>query len=151
MKKSPSALEQRRRDLRNARHFVYRCMDSSGDIVYIGCSHDVAKRWKQHSKTGVAAKTKRMRVTVHPDRASALEVERAEIALHEPALNHQLYVMNVDEWPREKLLARLRAELASRRTLPFTGDSNSAITTLRRIYRKRFHTDPLVELDAIPT
>lgn len=146
MKHTPSALGLRRHALREARHFVYRCMNSDGDVVYIGCTHDVAKRWKQHHTTGVAAQTSRMRVTVHPNRAAALEVERDEIALHEPALNHQLYLMNVEAWPREKLLARLRRELTFRRGLPFVGDANSAITTIRRIYRKRFDTDPFVEL-----
>ncbi|MGP9682023.1 GIY-YIG nuclease family protein [Brachybacterium sp. AOP3-A1-3] len=132
--------------MKAGRHFVYRCLNGAGEIVYVGCSHDVAKRWKQHGKTGVASATERMRITVHPTRVAALAVERAEIAMHEPLLNRQIYVMSPETWSRGKLLARLRAELSNRHGLPFTGDSNSAITTIRRVYRHRFGADPLDEL-----
>ncbi|UEJ83952.1 GIY-YIG nuclease family protein [Brachybacterium halotolerans subsp. kimchii] len=135
-----------REALRSVRHFVYRCVDAEGRVVYVGCTHDVTKRWKQHKKTGVAGTTARLKVTVHPDQATALEVERAEIAAHEPRLNRQLYVMGLEDWGQEKILRRLQDELTTHPRLPFKGDANSAITTLRRTYLSKFGRDPLLEL-----
>lgn len=130
----------------NERHYVYRCLDAQGRIVYVGCSRDVEARMKQHRKTGVGPATHRLRVTVHPNLIAALEVERREIVQHEPLLNRQLFLMDIGSWSREKLLERLRHEITRRRGLPFQGDANSAISTLRREYHRRFDSDALAEL-----
>lgn len=29
-------------------HFVYRAYDAEGGLLYIGCTHDIKKRWTQH-------------------------------------------------------------------------------------------------------
>lgn len=122
---------------KQGRHFVYRCLDSAGRVIYVGCSQDVAARMKQHTKTGIAAETHRLRVTVHPSRAAALQVERAEIAHHEPRLNRQIYLMNIADWPDSKLRERMDAESQSRKYAPFAGDANSALRCLRREYERR--------------
>src|SRR5690606_33549738 len=100
------------------RHYVYRCLDAQGQIVYVGCSRDVQARMKQHRKTSVGPATHRLRVTVHPNLLAALEVERREIVQYEPLLNRQLFLMDTGSWSREKLLDRLRHEIARRRGLP---------------------------------
>ncbi|WP_168198042.1 GIY-YIG nuclease family protein [Brachybacterium sp. SGAir0954] len=119
-------------------HFVYRCLDTEGRVIYVGCTKDVAARMKQHGKTGIAEQTHRLRVTVHPSRDTALEVEREQIALHEPRLNRQIYLMDIASWPEAKLRERLQAELKRRPRVHFRGDANSAIRCLRREYARRF-------------
>ena len=122
---------------REGRHFVYRCLDSAGRVIYVGCTKDVAARMKQHIKTGITAETHRLRVTVHQSRAAALQTERAEITQHEPRLNRQIYLMNIADWPDSKLRERMDAEAQRRTHAPFTGDANSALRCLRREHERR--------------
>lgn len=123
--------------MKSGRHYVYRCLDSVGRVIYVGCSQDVAARMKQHIKTGIAAETHRLRVTVHQSRAAALQTERAEIAQHEPRLNRQIYLMNIADWSDSKLRERMDAEAQRRTHGPFTGDANSALRCLRREHERR--------------
>lgn len=123
--------------MKSGRHFVYRCLDSVGRVIYVGCSRDVAARMKQHIKTGIAAETHRLRVTVHQSRAAALQTERAEITQHEPRLNRQIYLMNIADWSDSKLRERMDAEAQRRTHAPFSGDANSALRCLRREHERR--------------
>lgn len=130
--------------MRAGRHFVYRCFDKRGDIVYVGCTHDVQKRMAQHRPNNIGQTTVRLKVTVHPDHRTALDVERAEIRRFEPKYNGQTWYMDTYAWTRLHLLQRLWLDIARENRLP--SDVRGELTTvshLRDVFLERFDEDPL--------
>lgn len=130
--------------MRAGRHFVYRCFDERGDIVYVGCTHDVEKRMAQHGPTNIGQATERLKITVHPDHRTALDVERAEIRRFQPKYNGQTWYMDVDSWTRLELLQRLWLDIARENRLP--SDIPGELTTVSHLRDKfidRFGEDPL--------
>jgi predicted GIY-YIG superfamily endonuclease len=75
-------------------HTVYRCYDSEGRLLYIGCTQDLDARMAVHECDGKnPASVELMRridlleYEEFPDRASGLKAEREAIAAEAPLLN----------------------------------------------------------------
>lgn len=77
-------------------HYVYRCYDADGDLIYIGCAANVKRRMTSHRAS--RAKASRLlaafvvRVEVSepfPTKAEALAAEREAIRLERPVFNTQ--------------------------------------------------------------
>lgn len=78
----------------NLPHFVYRCFDADGQLLYIGCAHDVEERIYKHRTTfsSLTSVTLRLRMDRYeavefPDLASARRAERDAIEREQPLLN----------------------------------------------------------------
>lgn len=72
-------------------HYVYRCFDKGGALIYIGVARDVRARLANHKggrgNKGVATRTVRVETTEYPDRAHALAAEAQAIFDEAPELN----------------------------------------------------------------
>lgn len=69
-------------------HFVYRCFDADGRLIYVGVTYTPLKRMEQHR--GGAwwfEQVDQIKYTVWPDRARGLEMERRAIADENPRWN----------------------------------------------------------------
>jgi predicted GIY-YIG superfamily endonuclease len=77
-------------------HYLYRCYDADGDLIYIGCAEDVEKRIRSHRK-GVARASRLLRLFMvryeasgpYPTKEAALYAEREAIRLEQPLFNTQ--------------------------------------------------------------
>lgn len=96
-------------------HYVYRCFDGGGQPLYVGCSKNVLARWKQHKSQNKhwAQDVSRMKVTVHPNREVALQVEKQEIWLLEPLFNGEVHLMCTEGWPKERYYRFAKAHAES--------------------------------------
>jgi len=70
------------------RHYVYRLFDTSGRLIYIGCSYDPETRINSHRR-GIwwGYQIERIKLTVHPTKAAAHAVERLAIQKERPRWN----------------------------------------------------------------
>lgn len=83
---------------RHARHYLYRCYDAEGRLLYIGCTVDTKKRIAEHRR-GKGAKASRWlsvcmaSVEVDSDvyigRVAGRAAERAAIQTEQPLFNYQ--------------------------------------------------------------
>jgi len=72
----------------NTKHYVYRLFDADARLIYIGCTYDVESRLKSHRHVmWWAPQIARIKITVHPTKAAAHEVERAAITAEKPRWN----------------------------------------------------------------
>lgn len=81
----------------DARHYVYRCFDSAGDLLYIGATSNLPERMREHRRPAPRGLThpiftlaKRMAFWLaneYPTRAEAFAAERAAIRAEDPELN----------------------------------------------------------------
>jgi len=70
------------------RHYVYRLFDADARLIYIGCTYNVESRLKSHRHVmWWAPQIARIKITVHPTKAAAHEVERAAITAEKPRWN----------------------------------------------------------------
>lgn len=77
-------------------HYVYRCFDSEGLLLYVGCASNVKRRMSHHAR-GQARASRTLsalmaRYTVegpYGDRAAGEAAEQAAIAAEKPLLNLQ--------------------------------------------------------------
>lgn len=76
-------------------HYVYRCYDADGRLLYIGCARDVVARMDVHrsSWTNPASAALNMRMTRHtseryPTKSAARQAEREAIYNEAPLFNH---------------------------------------------------------------
>jgi predicted GIY-YIG superfamily endonuclease len=78
-------------------HYVYRCYDAEGGLLYIGCTGDVETRLyhltalcNRGKSTGpLARRMASHTVEEFPNRRAALDAERAAILAESPELNIQ--------------------------------------------------------------
>lgn len=78
----------RRRDSSSLPNYVYRCYDSVGRLIYVGCTVEPVRRVQSHRKNAWwGDQIARVRYTVFPDRNYALAKEREAIALEQPRWN----------------------------------------------------------------
>jgi predicted GIY-YIG superfamily endonuclease len=79
-------------------HFVYRCFDAAGQLLYVGCALDVEDRMFHHTHTCNIGKVPNGQLQrhmtswtaeEHPDKATARAAERRTIAAEAPLLNRQ--------------------------------------------------------------
>lgn len=81
---------------RYADHFLYRCYDADGILLYIGCTNNVKRRLAAH-RTGSAKASRWLaaRIASHevegplPGRDAARDAERNAIRNEQPVLNFQ--------------------------------------------------------------
>lgn len=70
------------------RHYVYRIFDADSRLIYVGCSHDMEKRIYSHRQLmWWAPQIDRIKITVHPNKKAAHEVEREIIRTEKPRWN----------------------------------------------------------------
>lgn len=75
-------------------HWVYRCLDGSGRLIYVGKTEDLPKRLTQHRQaTWWADQVVKVKGTVHPGSDDARLVELDEIRIGNPRWNAR------DRWP----------------------------------------------------
>lgn len=82
----------------NADHFVYRCYDKDGDLIYIGCTVNVKKRIGEHKRGGrkhPASRWLAVSMVRHeiegpfPGLRAGRKAEAAGIRLEQPVFNTQ--------------------------------------------------------------
>lgn len=77
-------------------HFVYRCYDADGDLIYIGCTANVTKRIASHRR-GDKAASRWLAVFMdryevegpYPDRDAGRQAECEAIQAEQPLFNYQ--------------------------------------------------------------
>lgn len=120
-------------------HWVYRCLDEHGKPLYVGCTCDLFGRLRFHrSNTVWAPAVAKVIATVHPDRRSALAVERAEIVRLDPAWNVMGRWQSNHRWTRadfDQYLAAIRA-----RTPRVTTSMRRHVRNVEAIRDARFST-----------
>lgn len=83
-------------------HFVYRCYDAAGTLLYVGCSVDLATRRLAHSaQSWWYPQVASYRLIVFPNRRHALRIEAQTIHAERPLWNvrHQDFAA----WPKEQI------------------------------------------------
>jgi predicted GIY-YIG superfamily endonuclease/DNA-binding XRE family transcriptional regulator len=99
--------------LADREHWVYRCYDADGQLLYIGCTSNVAARFNGHrSADSPASRTLMQRMTrysaeVYPDRAAGLAAEREAIIAEKPLLNAHFNRQH-DTWLGGPVVAMIR-------------------------------------------
>lgn len=81
---------------RHADHFVYRCYDAAGRLLYIGCTSNVARRMSDHRSSPNKA-SRWLRVSMasftvegpFPSRTAGLAAEASAIQAEQPLFNLQ--------------------------------------------------------------
>lgn len=69
-------------------HFVYRCYDSTGRLLYVGCTNSVAQRLQTHEAgSWWWPEVATIRNLLFPNREKALEMEREAIWNERPRCN----------------------------------------------------------------
>jgi predicted GIY-YIG superfamily endonuclease len=75
-------------DRTNATHWVYRCFDDSGRLLYVGSTTNLFNRLTAHASTSWWSPTiAKVRATVHPDGLTARAIERRAIRDEIPRWN----------------------------------------------------------------
>lgn len=69
-------------------HFVYRVYDAAGQLLYVGCTKRLDKRWAEHKaeRPGMVAAARRFRLQGPFARVTARELERVAIRSEEPLI-----------------------------------------------------------------
>jgi predicted GIY-YIG superfamily endonuclease len=70
-------------------HYVYRCYDHAGRLLYVGCTYNPVARARQHraERGPWIAHVARTRWIVWPNRRKALDMERLAIETEAPLFN----------------------------------------------------------------
>lgn len=69
-------------------HFVYRCYDAAGDLLYIGCTYNPPQRMHSHSLISAwFPEVAQVRLLVFPDRRTGFIKEREAIETERPRFN----------------------------------------------------------------
>lgn len=72
----------------NSEHYVYRLFDADDQLLYVGCTHDMAMRMRYHKyRTPWFSEVARTEVETHPNRQAALDAEIVAIVLERPLRN----------------------------------------------------------------
>lgn len=74
------------KDNPDARHFVYRCFNGHGELLYIGATSNYDERVKEYDRRPEVARIDRVE---YPTRAEAWAAERAAIKAEQPRWNSQ--------------------------------------------------------------
>lgn len=81
----------------DADHYLYRCYDADGDLLYIGCTTDVKRRISAHRRGGKARASKWLSVFMSRHevegpfrgRDAGRDAERKAINVEQPIFNYQ--------------------------------------------------------------
>lgn len=83
-------------------HFVYRCFDADGALLYVGQTQDAVARMAQHAYSAFwATEVTRVKITAHSGRETARDVERDVIRDENPRFNSQGRWPGRDRWARQ--------------------------------------------------
>lgn len=96
-------------------HYVYRCYDAAGQLLYVGCSKNPEKRLKEHAyfRTWWTDRINRIVLKVFPDRLQALLAEEQAIKTEHPIHNKQFRSLDSERvgWQPEHYVNWLTALL----------------------------------------
>lgn len=102
-------------------HYVYRCYDADGRLIYVGCTVNPNRRiaWHRNSSWW-GHQIDAVRNRVYPDRPTALMRERQAIAAEQPRWNTKSRWAHRDGWCAQDYRDYYRAYLLSptQQTLP---------------------------------
>lgn len=123
-------------------HFVYRLFDADGRLLYVGCTRNLTRRWKEHrtDKPRMAEATTRCRLQGPYTRAVARAIEREAIRTEDPFIN----------WtPEKNKVARLRGKWIQQKIqhLKLEGYSTEKAAEAAIRMADLLHPDPYDEAD----
>jgi predicted GIY-YIG superfamily endonuclease len=121
-------------------HYVYRCFDADGALLYVGCSKDPWSRFQQHKATSVWAHlANRGTIAVYPRRVLALAAERHAIRTEDPRFNNHGRWSTRHGWTAQQFVDFSQVLLA-------TGHNRPRLARLFDEYRIKFgEPHPLAE------
>jgi hypothetical protein len=101
--------------IRDLAHYVYRCFDAAGRLLYVGCSINPDDRLKEHRyfRTWWTDRIARIDLEGFPDQAAGLAAEKNAIQIEHPIHNRQFRSTNAQRssWQPEHYVAWLTAVL----------------------------------------
>jgi predicted GIY-YIG superfamily endonuclease len=119
----------------NAEHYVYRCYDASGWLLYIGCTLNVEQRIATHRASAFwAYRIASITVEPFPTQAEALAAERAAIKAENPSCNVMSRDTDRSGWVRQHYIDAIRA----RQSNAYVPGVAAAINRLEREMAERF-------------
>ena len=93
-------------------HWVYRCYDTDGRLIYVGCTMELAKRLDTHHRSSWwADQVANVKATVHPNYAAALRIERKAIREEHPRWNVGVRWQKRTDWREDQLRDFLYSKL----------------------------------------
>lgn len=91
-------------------HWVYRCFDASGRLLYVGCTRNLRSRLYAHSLTSFwSYDVVKVKATVHPDKWAGLAVEAEAIRTERPRYNVKGRWATHPTWTPDEFADYLRA------------------------------------------
>lgn len=91
-------------------HYVYRCYDESGRLVYVGATRSVFARMESHrAKSWWAPTVARVTAKVYPSKVAALAAERAVIAEELPRWNTRGKWASRSKWSEQDYVDYIHA------------------------------------------
>ena len=127
-------------------HYVYRCYDDTGRLVYVGESCDAVRRLEFHRYNSVWARhVARVRVAVHPDREAARTAEQHAIRTENPRFNRMGRWRSRPTWTEQDYIDYVEALLAAGTW--YTDTNARVLDRLIDEFRVRFgHAHPLLDV-----
>lgn len=120
-------LKEQLATIRETPHYVYRCFDADGRLLYVGCSKDPEQRLKQHSYvyTWWTDRIARVALEGFPDQAAGLAAEKQAIQTEHPFYNRQFRTTDSQRanWQPEHYVNWLTAHLED----PSTSRNSSVV------------------------
>jgi hypothetical protein len=132
--------------IRDLPHFVYRCYDASGRLLYVGCSINPDDRLKEHRyfRSWWADRIARITLESFPDQAAGQAAEKTAIQTEHPIHNRAFRSTNAQraDWRPQHYINWLTAVLED----PSGGDRRNeivrrAVNRAASDYQDRFGRD----------
>lgn len=93
---------ERHPHLAAAPHFLYRLLDSAGDLLYVGCTVDPERRLTEHRRKSWGSEIAAWQVDEFRDAHSAFAAERDAIATESPRYNAMHNGAGLTGWNDER-------------------------------------------------
>lgn len=95
-------MSAQRRDRTHHMHWLYRCFDAEGRLIYVGSTTDLFGRLKTHrAQAWWAGQVAKVRATVHPNGTVARQLERRAIRDEVPRWNKAHKWEGRNNWARQ--------------------------------------------------
>ena len=103
----------------NRNHFVYYVYDRAGEVIYIGCTRNLDRRWSDHKyfRQPMQAEAVRVRVSGPYDYKTARRIEKSEQYRYRPRYDAR----HPDGWSE-----RVAAQLATNANTPWRKPAEAA-------------------------
>lgn len=120
-------------------HYVYRYFNADGRLIYIGCSKNPWTRYRTHRQDSRLwiDEVARGRISVFPDRETALAAEKAAIIAEKPLYNKTYRWENRQDWTAEDYADYAYGLLRTSHSPDWTWRSGPMLA-LRQMYRAMF-------------